>query len=87
MSFLLDSIGPFDVGAYFLLASRASAFLTSSLSVAIARAVGAWPFSGWRSVWTSHRGLSTSGGIGLGGAVFGVETPHAVVTASPEAIW
>ena len=87
MSFLFDSIGPFDVGAYFRLDSRASAFLTSSALVAIARAVGAWPFAGWRSVCTSHLGLPTSGGIGLGGAVFGVEIPHAEVTASPAAIW
>ena len=87
MSFLFDSTGPFDVGAYFLLARSANAFSTSFLSVAIARAVGAWPFSGGSKVWTSHRGPSTSSGMGRDGAVFGVEVPQTVDTANRAASW
>ena len=41
MSFLLDSIGPLDVGAYFLLRKSSNAFATSSANVAMAFAVGA----------------------------------------------
>ena len=82
MSFLFDSIGPFDVRTYSLLAGSSRTLSTSFLSVAIARDVGAWPFSGGSRVWTSYRNPSASGGRGFDGAVYGVDVPHAVETAS-----
>ena len=86
MSFLFDSIGPLDVGAYFLLRKSSNAFATCSASVAIAFAVGACPLPGARRVYTSHLSPSGSGGIGRGGAVFGDDTPQSTKIARLTAI-